>query len=72
MIANFHNFSFYDAEAGYLYWVLGNSALHHETRSSAWYAVGLLARNNDQDVANAEKIIRNIIHAQYPIVGKQW
>jgi len=37
---------FYDSSAGYLYDVSAASALRHETRSLAWYAVGLLARNN--------------------------
>ena len=64
--------NFYDAEAGYLRWVLSNSAFHHETRSSAWYAVGLLARNKDKDVANAEKIINNIINAQFKTPEDQW
>ena len=64
--------NFYDAEAGYLRWVLSNSAFHHETRSSAWYAVGLLARNKHKDVANAEKIINNIINAQFKNPEDQW
>lgn len=63
---------FYDADAGYLRWVLSNAAHHHETRSSTWYAVGLLARNKGQDVVNAEKIINNVINAQFKNPEDQW
>lgn len=63
---------YYDPEAGYLHWILGNSALQHETRSSSWYAVGLLARNQGCDVANAEKILRNLIGAQFKDPKDQW
>jgi len=62
----------YDSDSGYLHSVLGNSALQHETRSSAWYAVGLLARNKKDDVANAEKIISNIIGGQFKDPADQW
>jgi len=55
----------YDPAAGYLYEVGSTSALRHETRSSGWYAVGLLARNGPGDVHEAEKIITNIVHGQY-------
>ena len=64
--------NFYDSDVGYLRWVLSNSALQHETRSSAWYAVGLLARNKGEDVANAEKIIKNIIGGQFKDPKDQW
>ncbi|EXL68884.1 hypothetical protein FOPG_15073 [Fusarium oxysporum f. sp. conglutinans race 2 54008] len=47
----------YDRNAGYLYDFSGAGALGHENRSSAWYAFGLLARNNGKDVTEAEKII---------------
>lgn len=63
---------YYDSSAGYLYDVSGTAALRHETRSSAWYAVGLLARNGEDDVQNAERIIRNVIQDQYGNTSEQW
>lgn len=63
---------YYDNSAGYLYDVSGTAALRHETRSSAWYALGLLARNDGDDVRNAEIIIRNVIEGQYKNVSEQW
>src|SRR4051812_6438376 len=53
--------TFYDSSVGYLYDLSAASALRHETRSSAWYAVGLLARNQGKDVEEAVKIITNVI-----------
>lgn len=64
--------TYYDPTAGYLYEVGGASALRHETRSSAWYAIGLLARNGPGDVVEAEKIITNVIHGQYKNPVQQW
>lgn len=64
--------TYYDASYGYLYDVNAQSALHHETRSSVWYATGLLARNQGDDVANAERIIRNVIEGQYKNPSEQW
>ncbi|KAK8075330.1 hypothetical protein PG997_009993 [Apiospora hydei] len=61
--------TFYDSELGYLYDVEGGAALRHETRSSAWYALGLLARN---DSTEAEHIITNIIGAQFKDPSRQW
>jgi hypothetical protein len=63
---------FYDSSAGYLYDVSAASALRHETRSSAWYAVGLLARNNGTDVEEALKIIVNVINGQFKNPKDQW
>ncbi|RDW79783.1 hypothetical protein BP6252_04421 [Coleophoma cylindrospora] len=63
---------FYDAAAGYLYDESAATALRHETRSSAWYAVGLLARNNGSDVENALKIIVNVCSAQFKDPADQW
>ncbi|EJD39180.1 hypothetical protein AURDEDRAFT_71425 [Auricularia subglabra TFB-10046 SS5] len=64
----------YDPEVGQLFEVNSNAAMDHETLSSAWYAVGLLARNgNDgQDVANAEHIIASIIRDQYKNEKDLW
>ncbi|KAK8008222.1 hypothetical protein PG991_010773 [Apiospora marii] len=64
--------TFYDPDLGYLYDVEGGAALRHETRSSAWYAVGLLARNEKDDAKEAEHIITNIIGAQFKNVSQQW
>lgn len=63
---------YYDPAAGYLYEVGGASALRHETRSSAWYAIGLLGRNGPDDVKEAERIITNVIHGQYKNPAEQW
>ncbi|KAI3337647.1 hypothetical protein HD806DRAFT_46620 [Xylariaceae sp. AK1471] len=64
--------NYYDTSAGYLYNFGATSALRHETRSSAWYALGLLARNAGSDVTEAEKIITNIITGQYKDPAEQW
>jgi hypothetical protein len=53
--------TFWDPDIGYLRDVSAITPLHHETGSSMWYAAGLLARNKDGDVENAERIIRNIL-----------
>lgn len=62
----------YDDSAGYLYSTSGAKALRHETRSSAWYAIGLLARNENLDVLEAGKIIANIIDGQFKNPEDQW
>lgn len=64
--------NFYDPEAGYLYDVSGAAALRHETRSSAWYAVGLLARNEGEDVKEALKILTNVVDGQFKNPEQQW
>jgi hypothetical protein len=63
---------YYDSSAGYLYNFGASAALRHEARSSAWYALGLLARNSGSDVVEAEKIIRTIINGQYKDPAEQW
>ncbi|KAB8301274.1 hypothetical protein EYC80_003159 [Monilinia laxa] len=62
----------YDNSAGYLYDTSGSTALRHETRTSAWYAIGLLARNQGSDIFEAEKIISNVINAQFKDAEDQW
>ncbi|PGH12515.1 hypothetical protein AJ79_04259 [Helicocarpus griseus UAMH5409] len=62
----------YDPEAGYLYDLSAAAALRHDIRNSAWYAVGLLARNRDGDVQQATKIIKNVIRGQFKDPAKQW
>lgn len=64
--------SFYDPSAGYLFDESAATALRHETRSSAWYAVGLLARNNGTDVEEALKILTNVVNAQFKDPRDQW
>ncbi|KAM0542281.1 hypothetical protein ACHAPJ_012889 [Fusarium lateritium] len=64
--------TYYDAKAGYLYDFSGAAALRHETRSSVWYAFGLLARNKGKDAAEAEKIIKNVIRGQYRDPADEW
>ncbi|KAF2463202.1 uncharacterized protein BDR25DRAFT_384993 [Lindgomyces ingoldianus] len=62
---------YYDTETGYLY-SLNAAALTHETRASAWYASGLLARNEGNDVEQAVRIIRNVIDGQHKNASSQW
>ncbi|KAJ4007672.1 hypothetical protein NW752_010341 [Fusarium irregulare] len=64
--------TYYDSRAGYLYDFSGAAALRHETRSSAWYAFGLLARNKGRDASEAEKVIRNIIAGQHKNPADEW
>lgn len=64
--------TYYDSKAGYLYDFSAATALRHETRSSVWYAFGLLARNEGDDVTEAEKIIRNTIGSQYKVESEEW
>ncbi|EKG21698.1 hypothetical protein MPH_00962 [Macrophomina phaseolina MS6] len=64
----------YDPKAFYLYDVSQGTqtSLNHETRASAWYAIGLLARNNGSDVENALQIIQNVIAGQFKDPEDQW
>lgn len=64
--------SYYDPTAGYLFHTGEASALRHETRSSAWYAIGLLARNEGGDVSDAMNIITNVIAGQFKDPKDQW
>lgn len=62
---------YYDSEAGYLY-SLDARALTHDTRSSAWYAAGLLARNEGDNAQQATKIVENVILGQHKNRSEQW
>jgi hypothetical protein len=62
---------YYDSERGYLF-SLDATALTHETRASVWYAAGLLARNEADDVEQAIKIVRNVVGAQFRNESEQW
>jgi len=64
--------TFYDSSESYLYDLSATAALRHETRHSTWYALGLLARNEHDDVVEAEKIIGNVIGAQFKDPSEQW
>ena len=62
---------YYDRERGYLF-SLDSAALSHETRSSVWYAAGLLARNEADDIEQAVKIVKNVVGAQFKNESQQW
>jgi hypothetical protein len=62
---------YYDAQRGYLF-SLSAAALTHETRASVWYAAGLLARNEDDDVDQAIRIVRNVVGGQFKNESLQW
>ncbi|KAL2216274.1 hypothetical protein M432DRAFT_551753 [Thermoascus aurantiacus ATCC 26904] len=62
----------YDADAGYVFDPSAAAALRHDTRTSAWYAVGLLARNRGDDVEQAMLIIKNVIDGQFKDPKDQW
>lgn len=62
---------YYDNERGYLF-NLDSAALVHETRASAWYAAGLLARNEADDADQAVRIVNNIIGGQFKNESLQW
>jgi hypothetical protein len=63
----------YDPTAGYLnYFYYPLAANRHETRSSVWYASGLLQRNEGSDLDEAVKIITNVIGGQEKNVSAQW
>jgi hypothetical protein len=62
---------YYDNERGYLF-SLDAAALTHETRASVWYAAGLLARNEADDVEQAAKIVKNVIGSQFKNESQQW
>ncbi|KAL4807472.1 hypothetical protein BDV18DRAFT_102559 [Aspergillus unguis] len=63
----------YDSAAGYLqYFYFPLAAGAHETRSSVWYSVGLLQRNQDSDADDAIKILKNVIGDQEKNTTAQW
>jgi hypothetical protein len=63
--------TYYDAKRGYLF-SFDATALTHNTRSSAWYAAGLLGRNAGDDAEQAARIIRNVVGAQFLNETLQW
>jgi hypothetical protein len=55
----------YDSDASYLnYFYFPLAAGAHETRSTVWYSVGLLQRNQGTDRDEAVKILKNVIGGQ--------
>ncbi|RYN27843.1 hypothetical protein AA0112_g7699 [Alternaria arborescens] len=62
---------YYDDERAYLF-SLDAAALTHETRASVWYAAGLLARNEADDVEQAVRIVKNVIGGQFKNESQQW
>jgi len=62
---------YYDSERGYLF-RLDAAALTHDTRSSVWYAAGLLARNEADDIEQAVRIVKNVIGGQFKNESEQW
>ncbi|CAN9474473.1 unnamed protein product [Alternaria alternata] len=62
---------YYDDERAYLF-SLDAAALTHETRASVWYAAGLLARNETDDVEQAVRIVKNVIGGQFKNESQQW
>lgn len=63
----------YDKAASYLnYFYYPLAAGPHETRSSVWYATGLLQRNKGDDVEQAIKIIKAVIGDQEKNKTLQW
>lgn len=63
----------YDPDAGYLwYFYFPLAPGKHETRSTVWYAAGLLRRNQGDDAEQANKIITSVIAGQQKNVSAQW
>lgn len=63
----------YDKAASYLYYFYYPLAAGpHETRSSVWYATGLLQRNRGDDVEQAINIIKAVIGDQEKNETLQW
>ena len=62
----------YDPVASQLYDGSNAVALRHTTRGSPWYAVGLLARNEGDDVEQALNILTTTVNLQYKDPKEQW
>lgn len=65
---------YYDPKVKQLYDLESKAAMNHETLTSAWYAVGLLARNGNsgKDVSEAGSIINYIIDDQHKNPADLW
>ncbi|KAL3469947.1 hypothetical protein BJX99DRAFT_267814 [Aspergillus californicus] len=63
----------YDPSVSYLrYFYYPLAAGPHETRSTVWYSVGLLQRNQGSDVDEAINILHNVIGDQEKNTSAQW
>lgn len=62
----------YDSDFHYMYNLETENAMRHTTVESPWYALGLLMRNQGNDVDEAEKIIGKVIDGQFTDKSKQW
>lgn len=57
--------TYWDEKAGFLISADHTLPGRYDTRQSAWYVVGLVARNGEGDVERAERIIANLHKSQY-------
>ncbi|EED21461.1 conserved hypothetical protein [Talaromyces stipitatus ATCC 10500] len=63
----------YDPDVSYLrYFYYPLAAGPHETRSTVWYSLGLLQRNQGDDVKEAIKILENVIGDQEKNASVLW
>lgn len=63
----------YDPSVSYLrYFYYPLAAGPHETRSTVWYSVGLLQRNQGSDIDEAVRILHNVIGDQEKNTSAQW
>jgi hypothetical protein len=63
----------YDPAVSYLrYFYFPLAAGPHETRSTVWHSIGLLQRNQGNDLSEAVKILENVIGGQEKNTSVQW
>lgn len=63
---------FWDESAGLLNSPAEGEKQVHRVRESAWYALGLLIRNQNSDQARAVRIIENVLAQQFDAPGQPW
>jgi hypothetical protein len=63
---------YWDDEVGYMITADNTLPGRYDSRQSAWYAVGLVARNDSGDIEKAERIISNLYKSQYKDPTKLW
>ncbi|KAG0672440.1 hypothetical protein C6P40_003124 [Pichia californica] len=63
---------FWDDDVGYLITADNTLPGRYDSRQSAWYAVGLVARNETGDIERAERIIANLYKGQYKDPSALW
>lgn len=64
--------TFWDDDLGYLITADNTLPGRYDSRQTAWYAVGLVARNGTGDIEKAERIISNLHKGQYKDPTKIW